>query len=325
MTEPALITDTLDIEPLAKGECHRFWVTLTEDAAGRPIRIPVMVARGHEDGPIIGVTAAIHGNELNGIPTIHRLFRDLEPAVLRGTLVAVPLVNLPGYLEQRRVFTDGYDLNRVMPGREDSSPSRIYAHRFMTRIVRSLQYLVDLHTASFGRVNSLYVRADMRHETTAAMARLISPQIIVHNEGTDGTLRSAAEDLGIHAITVEVGDPQRFQRGLIRSSRLGIQALLAHLGMLPEIPGDSQQGGDTVECSHSYWISSDCGGILQVFAEVAARVERGQRLATLTNLFGDVIREFLAPEDAIVVGATSNPVAQTGARIVHLGIEGNIR
>lgn len=322
MTDNTLICDRLDLDSLARGQRHRFWITLIEDASSQPLRIPVIVCRGASDGPVFGVTAVVHGNELNGLPTTHRLVRSIDPDELAGTIVVVPVVNLPGYLRNTRGFTDGKDLNRLMPGRENGAPSDVYAHRFIDRIVRRFEYLVDLHTASFGRINSLYVRADMRDPITATMSRLISPQIIVHNEGADGTLRSAADELGVHAITVEVGNPQRFQRGLIRSSRLGIQNLLAHLDMIPQPPDEEDPiDDDTVECSRSFWLYADTGGVLQIFVTVAERVKRGERVAILSNLFGDVIREYCAPEDGIIIGANTNPVASTGARIVHLGIE----
>jgi uncharacterized protein len=323
---PAIVADYLPIDGLERGRSHRFWITLVADGAGRPLRVPVLVARGTGDGPIVGITAAVHGNELNGIPTIHRLFRDIEPGELSGTVVAVPIVNMPGYLLQQREFNDGSDLNRCMPGREDGTSSEVYAHRFLTRIVRSFDYLIDLHTASFGRVNSLYVRADMTSPVTTTLARLIRPQIIVHNTGADGTLRSAAAELGIHAITVEVGDPQRFQRGLIRTSRLGIQSVLEHLGMQPPSAPDDEEDDeddiDTIECSHSYWIYTDSGGVLDSFSPVASRVEAGQRLAVLTDAFGAVLRVYEAPEAGVIVGRSSNPVAQTGSRVVHLGVVG---
>lgn len=321
---PALAADYLPIDGLERGRSHRFWITLVSDGAGRPVRVPVLVARGAGDGPIVGITAAVHGNELNGIPTIHRLFRDIEPETLSGTVVAVPIVNMPGYLLQQREFNDGSDLNRSMPGREDGSGSEVYAHRFLTRIVRSFDYLIDLHTASFGRLNSLYVRADMTDPVTANLARLIQPQIIVHNTGADGTLRSAAAEVGIHAITVEVGDPQRFQRGLIRSSRLGIEAVLEYLDMAPpsQDDGTPEDEEETVECSHSYWMYTDSGGVLDAFPRVAAQVKSGDRLAVLTDAFGDVLRVYEAPEDGIIIGRSSNPVAQTGSRIVHMGVVG---
>jgi uncharacterized protein len=266
----------------------------------------------------VGVTAAVHGNELNGVPTIHRLFASLDPASLVGTVVAVPVVNVPGFLMNQREFRDGKDLNREFPGRPDGYASQVYAHRFMERVVKRCGYLIDLHTASFGRVNSLYVRADMGQPVVATLSRLLHPQIIVHNEGTDGTLRSACADAGIHALTVEVGNPNRFQRGLIRSSRLGILSILAHLGMVQDVDEPFEE--DVVECSSSFWMYTEEGGILEVFPEVTEPVAAGALVARVTDSYGRAVREYHAPSEGIVVGKSVNPVAHTGARILHLGI-----
>jgi predicted deacylase len=319
VAEP-FVTDRLDLDSLPRGRVHRLRIELAEDGIGRPIAVPVLCARGSGEGPVVGLTAAVHGNELNGIPIIHRLLREHDPQALQGTLVAVPVVNVPGFLDNQRTFHDGKDLNRCFPGREDGASSEVYAFRFLDRIVKRFEYLIDLHTASFGRVNSLYVRADMTRAGTAQIARLLHPQIIVHNAGDDGTLRSAAAELGIHAVTVEVGDPNRFQRGLIRSSRLGIESVLAHLGMLE--PSDDAEGDEAIECIRSYWLYTDAGGILEVFPSVAGIVREGQVIARLTDVYGGTVREYRAPEDGVVVGKTDNPVAHTGARILHLGIVG---
>jgi predicted deacylase len=293
---------------------------MVRNGLGELIRMPVIVARGSQPGPVIGVTAAVHGNELNGIRIIHRLLESLEMDALCGTVVAVPVVNIPGYLMNRREFNDGTDLNRLMPGREPGTSVEIYVHRFVDRIARHFNYLIDLHTASFGRVNSLYVRADLTNPITARLARLQHPQIIVHNKGTDGTLRSAAAALGIHAITVEIGDPQRFQRRLIQSSLTGILNVLGQLSMI-DTPVHLPEN-EPVICGRSHWMYTDRGGVLEVFPEVTSMIETGQRVARVSNVYGDVVREYDAPESGIVVGKSSNPVNQAGSRILHLGIVG---
>jgi hypothetical protein len=208
-----------------------------------------------------------------------------------------------------------------MPGREGGTESEVYAFRFMDRIVRHFDYLIDLHTASFGRVNSVYVRADMRNPVAARMAYLQSPQIIVHNEGGDNTLRSAADDRGIPAITVEVGDPQRFQRKLIKSSLLGTLNVLGHLEMIDDEDVD-EPDIEPILCGRSYWIYTDRGGVLDVLPEVAATIEKGQLIARVNDVFGQLETEYHAPEDGIVVGKSNNPVNQAGSRILHLGVPG---
>lgn len=307
----------LDIESFPRGELSRLYIDLVANGLAQDILLPLLVARGKKDGPVFGLTAAVHGNELNGIRVIHDLMHHIEPRQLSGTVVALAVVNVPGLHRHQREFVDGGDLNHIFPGRHDGNVGEVYAHRILDRIVSRFDYLVDLHTASFGRVNSVYVRADMTHAATATMAYLQRPQIIVHNPPSDYTLRGAAMDLGIPAITLEIGDPQRFQPSYVRSSRIGLRRVLSAAGMLPRRP--VAEGPEPVLCESSRWMYTDRGGLLEVLPHPTDRVSKGERVAVLRNAFGDVIREYQAPTDGIVIGNSVNPVGQTGARILHLG------
>jgi uncharacterized protein len=313
---PARIVHALDIEEFAVG-VERAFVELVGDGLATGIRVPVLVARGAHPGPVFGLTACVHGNELNGIPVIHELFRSLDVTTLRGTVVGVVAVNVPGLHLNQRQFIDGTDLNRIMPGRIPGSVAEVYAHRVLTRIVHQFGFLVDLHTASFGRVNSLYVRADLTDERTFAMAHLQHPQIIVHNAADDRTLRGAAMQMGIPAITVEIGDPQRWQESYTRSALSGVRRVLSWAGL---VDGDGDPRPEApVICRSSQWIYTDRGGLLEVYPSVMQQVREGDRVATVRNAFGDPIREYRAHFDGIVVGKSTNPVGYTGARILHLG------
>lgn len=310
----------LDLGTCPRGTIHRGHVQMIVNALGEPVCVPFMVARGRLDGPTVGLTAVVHGNELNGLRIIHRLFADLDPEELRGTVVAIPVVNVPGFLQATREFDDGTDLNRAFPGVSHGRSADVYAHRFLNRVVKKFDYLIDLHTASAGRINSLYVRADLAHPETSWMARAQHPQVVVHNRGGDNTLRGAAMALGVPSITVEVGNPQRFQRALIRFGMIGVGNVLAHLQMLPleeELPQF-----EPIVCARSYWLYSDDGGLLDVYPELLDRLDEGQLVARTTDVFGDLVSEYRAPEPGIVVGKSVDPVSSTGARILHLGIVG---
>lgn len=316
---PARIVDHLDIESLPGAAITRLRLELIHDGLGRPIRLPIMVARGKRPGPVFGITAAVHGNELNGIPVIHRLFQRIDISQLRGSVVGVVAVNIPGMIGHRRDIEEGLDLNRIMPGRPDGNLGQIYAHRLLDRVVRHFEYLVDLHTASRGRVNSLYVRADMLDSATAQMAILQRPNIIVHNRASDGTLRGAAGELGIPAITVEIGNPNRFQPEYVKRSLAGLRAVLAEAGMVARRPLHIKE--EPIVCKRSSWLYTDVGGLLDVLPDVAERVSQGDVVARQTNIFGDVIREYRAPETGVVIGRSTDPIAPSGGRILHLGIE----
>ncbi len=308
----------LDFQEVPKGTISRYWLHLVTDGLGTPVNLPIIVAKGRTDGPILGLTAAVHGNELNGIPVIQRIFKEINVEELSGAVVGIPVVNIPSLLRKKRRFLDGTDLNHIMPGKENGNVSQVYVWRLVNRIIHQFDYLIDLHTASFGRVNSYYIRADMGDETTRKMALLQNAQIIVHNPPSDGTLRGAADELGIPAITLEVGNPNTFQKGLIRDGLTGIHNVLNHLQMTNgeiELPEE-----ESVRCQKSYWIYTDTGGILTVLPAVTDLVKKGEKIAVMRNVFGDLTQEYIAPEDGIVIGKSVSPINQTGGRILHLGI-----
>ncbi len=284
----------------------------------------------------------LHGNELAGIPVIHRIFSELDVENLSGTLVAVPVVNVIGFLRFQRGFGDGADLNRIMPGKKGGSASQSYAAALISKIIRHVDYLLDLHTASFGRVNSLYVRADMTHPTTHRLALLQCPQIVVHNSGIDGSLRGACAALGKPCVTVEIGDPQVIDPIKTNAALAGVRNTLLFFKMV-EVGGEAGEGGGgsgsgsggssssgaatatitappPVIVSRSFWVFSTCGGILTVKPAVAEWVKRGQVIAEVHSIWGELVDTVCSSHDGIIVGKSTNPVCATGDRILHLGV-----
>jgi len=312
------VINELNVGAVPRGRISRYWLQIVTDGIGVPIHIPIIVARGKMGDKVLGLTAAVHGNELNGIPVIQRLFTEINIDELKGTIVGVPVVNVPSLLRKKRRFIDGTDLNHIMPGKPDGNVSQVYAWRIVNRLIKEFDFLVDLHTASNGRVNSYYVRADMSDEIVRQMALLQNAQIIVHNPPSDGTLRGTANEMGIPAITLEVGNPNTFQKGLIRDGLTGIHNLLSYLKM--EDCEVEEADVSTVLCERSYWIYSDTGGILTVYPKVTDMVKKGEVIASLRNIFGDLVKEYFAPDDGIVIGRSTSPINQTGGRVLHLGV-----
>ncbi|MDY0781540.1 succinylglutamate desuccinylase/aspartoacylase family protein [Tenacibaculum sp. IB213877] len=308
----------LAIENIPNNTIKNYWLNLTTNEIGEPISIPVMVAKGKVDGPVLGLTAAVHGNELNGISVIQRLFKELDTETMKGTIIGVPIANIPSFIQNSRVFTDGIDINRIMPGNPNGNASDVYANRFLQKVIKKLDFLLDLHTASFGRVNSFYIRSDMNKPITNKFALLQDAEIIVHTPPSDGTLRGAAEEFGIPAITIEVGNPHSFQKKLIKSGIAGVHNVLSDLGIIPDEIQKSKN--NTVVCKKSYWLYTDEGGLLTVHVDLREKVKKGDHIATLRDVFGAVIQKYYAPEEGIIVGKSVNPVNQSGGRIVHLGI-----
>lgn len=311
--------EELALAELPPASLTRILLNIGSDALSRPVELPILVAKGRRPGPTVGLTAALHGNEINGIPVVQRVLHGLDLQALKGTVVGVLVSNIPGFLGHRRLFMDGWDLNHLFPGKEGGHSGQLYAHRLLHQVVDHLDVLVDLHTASAGRVNSLYVRADMSHPKTRHMALLLRPQLIVHNPPTDGTLRGAAAHLNVPAVTLEIGNPQRYQKEFIRRSVSGIRAILADQGMLRKRP--QTPAPPPVLCSKSGWMYTDAGGLLEILPSLLDQVQPGDDVAILRNPFGDELARYKAPHAGVVIGHSVNPVTTTGGRILHLGVQ----
>ncbi len=329
---------SLELDSLAAGRVHRLWVKVSEDGLGRPVEVPVLVARGTTPGPTLGLVAALHGNELNGMAVIHRVFEGLEVSFLRGTLVGVTAANVPAVLRHQRRFLDGEDLNRSFPGKPSGSVSAQYVHSLFERVVSKVDFLIDMHTASFGRENTFYVRADMTNPTTAAMAHRQGADIVLHSlgpsvgvgpsagvgsvgEGTSGAiLRQVAEKNGVHSVTVEYGNPQVHQSEIVGRGAEGVWRQMVAMGMVRRHVPSSPPG---VLCRQSAWIHTDVGGLLEVLVPLGATVRGGEDIAVVRSVFGDELRRYQAPEPGIVIGREVNPVQMKGGRILHLGRMGS--
>jgi len=296
---------------------HKFWCEIISNPLSQPIRIPIMIAKGTHPGKTMGMTAAIHGNEVNGVPILQKLFKNLDPNNVHGAIVGIPVANIPSFERKKRRFVDGRDLNHHFPGKPDGHNSSVYAYHLFQRCIKHFDYLIDLHTASFGRVNTYYIRADLSDPITKRMALLQNAQIIVHNPPNDSTLRGAASHEKIHAITLEVGNPNIFQKGIIRSGLTGIYNVLHEFDLYPDQIDHPKN--EAILCKDSYWLYTQEGGVLEVLPELAQHIQKDEVVAIVRDIFGDIVKRYTAPEDGIVIGKSISPVNISGGRILHLG------
>lgn len=320
------IIDSIDLENIAPNQVKRYWLKLLDNGFSQPISIPIIILKGDGSGPVLGLTAAIHGNELNGIKVIQEIIDSIDIKNLKGTIIAVPGLNQVSVTQDRRRFFDEEDLNRIFPGKETGNRSQQYVWQINNKIISKLDYLIDMHTASFGRVNSLYVRADMTNEKIKQMALLQDADIILKNSGVPSaganssatrTMRAEALLTGIPTITIEYGNPQVYQPEIVSRGVAGIKNVLNWLKM---------QNFETLKhteakiCNKSYWIYVDKGGLLEVPVKLNQIIEKNEVIGVLRNPFGDILKIYKSPERGIVIGKSSNPVNMTGGRIIHLGV-----
>lgn len=303
---------------VAPGTTSRLAWQPGESFAGIAVPTPVLVVNGSASGPVLCLTAAVHGDELNGIEMVRRVLYDLDPAQLKGTVVGVPIVNLLGFKRSSRYLPDRRDLNRHFPGsRNGSSASRI-AHSFFNEIVRHCTVLADLHTGSFYRTNLPQLRADLRNPEVAAIAESFGSTAIIQSAGAPGSLRRAAVDAGIPTVTLEAGEPMRLQAEEVEHGVRGIFALIDQLGMYRKL----RVWGNPAPVHYvSRWVRADGGGILFGKVSLGQRVRAGELLGTVTDPITNVRADILSPYDGRVIGMAVDQVVLPGFAAFHIGIQ----
>ena len=279
---------------------------------------PVLIVNGAGRGPVLCLTAAIHGDELNGIEIVRRVLYNLDPGKLAGTVVGVPIVNLQGFHRSSRYLTDRRDLNRFFPGNPEGSSAARIAHSFFHEVISHCDALVDLHTGSFHRTNMPQLRADLRDPQVVQLTQGFGGTVVLQSEGAAGTLRRAAVDSGIPAVTLEAGEPMRLQEKAVEQGVSGITTLMSKMGMIDRF---SFWGDPEPVYYHSEWIRADQGGILFSNVELGETVEKGDLLGEVTDPITNIKSGIVSPLDGRVIGMALNQVVLPGFAAFHIAIQ----
>ncbi|MFC4359314.1 succinylglutamate desuccinylase/aspartoacylase family protein [Halobium salinum] len=305
------------VEP---GDVQNVRYGISETYLGDPIRIPVTIINGARDGPTVFLSAAAHGDELNGIEVVREVAFEWDLSDLAGTLICMPVLNVPGFLFQQRYLPIyDRDLNRSFPGREDSTSAKRMAHRIFANFIEPCDYGLDFHTSTRGRTNMIHVRADMARPDTARLAKAFGTNVVIDSEGPEGTLRREATDVGVPTITIEMGEAHRFERRLIDEALAGVESVFAEYG-LRDTSAVRWPGWRTVITGdkEKTWIRADVGGIVDMHFDRGALVHAGDRICTITNPFKDDNTYVEAPFTGLLVGVLENPVVYPGNPLCHL-------
>ena len=283
------------------------------------LSLPVTILNGVEPGPCLWISAAIHGDEINGVEIIRQVLEQVHPQTLRGILIAVPIVNVFGFLEQSRYLPDRRDLNRCFPGSPEGSLASRLAHLFMQEIVSRCTHGIDLHTASDHRTNFPQIRANLKDEETYRCAQAFGAPVMIHATTRDGSLRQAVAKRGIPILLYEGGEALRFDAEAIRVGTQGILRVMKGLEMT-EFPTLTPL--TSVEVEKTKWVRANRGGILRLQVRLGESVLKRQILGTIANPFGKQELKVRSPLNGLVIGHTQNPLVNQGDGIIHLAVTG---
>jgi predicted deacylase len=290
-------------------------VKISELYTAVPVMIPLTIVNGAKPGPRLFVTAAIHGDETNGIEMVRRIRADVDPQALRGVLLLVAIANPIAFMNLNRDLPDGRDLNRFFPGRESGSMASQIAASLFDKVIRRADVGIDLHTAAYGRTNLPHVRADLRFPQVRRLASAFGGEVVFNMPGEKGMLRFAATKLGIPTIVYEAGEPMKFQQRLIARGVTGIKNVMSDLGMY-DFSRESPPFQVIID-DHK-WIRASRGGILMMQIKPGDLVEKGDVIAVTTKPFGAEVMRLKAPYSGLVVGTTTMPMAIPGSAVCHL-------
>jgi predicted deacylase len=303
---------------LLPGSAARLAWSPTELFEGVPVSTPVLAVNGAKPGPILCLTAAVHGDELNGIEIVRRVLHDIDPDKLSGAVIGVPIVNVQGFRRGSRYLPDRRDLNRYFPGNPDGSAAARIAHSLFSDVIAHCDAVVDLHTGSFERANLPQIRADLRNPDVVTLTLGFGSMVVLHSVPTAGTLRHAATEAGIPAVTVEAGGPSQLELTEVKHGVKGIETLLTTLGMIKKI---RLWGEPEPVYYRSSWVRADNGGILLANVTLGTTVREGDVLGTITDPMSNAQTEVISPWSGRVIGMARNQVVMPGFAAFHVGIQ----
>lgn len=303
-------------ETIALGESRDIELAIGESYSGFTVKIPIHVRRAVDDGPTVFVTAALHGDEINGTGTVRYLIQEEDVVLQRGSLVLIPVLNLLAFDRHSRYLPDRRDLNRSFPGSASGSLASRMARTIFDEIVSRCDYGIDLHTAAIRRTNYPTIRGDMKNRTIRKLAASFGCELIMNGKGPRGAFRREACLAGCPTIIMEGGEVWKVEPAIVESGVRGVKNVLRGLKM---IDGEPEKPDYQIVIGQAKWIRAERGGFLQFHVKPGDIVDKDQPLATNANLLGREISMLTSPFDGVVMGMTTLPAVSPGEPVCHLG------
>eukprot|EP00457_Paulinella_chromatophora_P004401 gb/GEZN01004413.1/.p1 GENE.gb/GEZN01004413.1/~~gb/GEZN01004413.1/.p1 ORF type:complete len:629 (-),score=118.40 gb/GEZN01004413.1/:13-1899(-) len=314
LQEQVAMVMTLDLSTLPTSSITNLQLVLTHDGLA-PTCIPVMVAKGKFKGPTLGITAALYGDELSGIPVINKVLRQISLEEMSGVIIGVPVLNPPGFARRQRVFCDGSDLDTKFPGKADGDAAESFCSGVMHKIVSKLTLLIEIQSSSLHSQNCFYARTDITDEYTKKVAFVLNPQVVVHGDPDPTSLRGASCAVGVPTVTFTIGGTEA--KSVDRAVE-GVENVLSFLKINNEsvnIPAKVP-----VLCSESSWLYTHVGGVLRIRPSLGQWIKKGDLVATVNTVYGNLLCQFVAPEDGIVISRNADSACAPGDTLIQLGM-----
>ena len=305
-------------ETIAPGERRMVNLPVANLYTNAPVNLPVIVLHGRRPGPTLFVSAALHGDEIIGVEIIRRLLKLPRLSEISGTLLAVPIVNVPAFLIQSRYLPDRRDLNRSFPGSETGSLAARLARLFLDAIVGRCDYGIDLHTGAIHRPNLPQIRADFTNPENLRLAKAFGAPLLLNSTPTEGTLREYTTRKGIPVLLYESSEALRFDETCIRIGVIGVQNVMHAVDMLPPPDELLVRAAEPLIAKSATWCRAPASGIFRAQAKLGQQVHKEQVLGVVGDPWGETENIVVSPCDGLVIGRLSLPLVYEGDGLFHL-------
>ncbi len=315
MSNKSIYINSTGVKP---GESKVVNLNIARLISGTVIDLPIYVFRSKVSGPIVLLSGGLHGDEVDGVEIIRRLIKENTLVNLnRGTVIAIPVMNIYGFLNYSREVPDGKDINRSFPGSIHGSLASRMAHHLTRSVLTEIDFGIDFHTGGANRYNFPQIRFYENDPKAKEIAGLFNAPISLSSNLIDKSLRKEAYKMGKSIVVYEGGESMRFDQNSIQQGILGAKKVLQHLGMLDKTI--QLKENQSIHCNTSTWVRAKNSGLLQLKCNSGEQVKKKQVLAIITDPFGQFETKIKAPDNAVIIGHSNAPLVNQGDALFHLG------
>lgn len=313
------MSDFLEIngEKIGRGEDKKLNLRIARLPTYTNIDLPVRVIRSENPGPVVLLTGGLHGDEINGIEIVRRLLSNKLLKLKKGSVVAIPLMNIYGFIQSVRGVPDGKDINRSFPGSKTGSLAKLVAYTIMKKIIPIIDVGIDFHTGGSSRSNFPQIRCVLNIEQNLELARAFAPPVIIHSGLIDKSFRKSAYKKEKHILVYETGEALRFDLNGIQEGINGTLRLLQYLKMIKEAP--EPHFPEVYE--NSAWIRASFAGLYHSKIELGDFIEKGMNLGSITDPFGNEKKILKSKYEGRVIGFNNCPVVHKGDALLHIATQ----
>lgn len=290
--------------------------------SGTVINLRIHVFRSKKPGPTLLIMGGVHGDEINGVETVRRMVDDkMFHNLKKGSVIAIPLLNVYGFINFSRDASDGKDVNRSFPGSTKGSLASRVAAALTRNVLPLVDIGIDFHTGGSARYNFPQIRFSNKHPKSLELAKAFASPYIVAKPAIDKSLRKVMVSQKKPHLVFEGGESLRYDGFSISNGIAGTQRVMKHLGMIKRAPTKKRK---VILFEKSSWVRADRSGLFRWTQQSGAKVSKGEPLGVINDPYGDSKNIVLAHQDGFIIGHNNAPVVSAGDALFHIGYRSQI-